>query len=149
MPPDSESDYEVGYGKPPRETRFAKGQSGNPRGRPSGAEELRDAAEGGAERAGDRHRERRASQGQQTPSNRHPARQPLGHRRLSRDQDPSRHRAGHRTSDRAAALHDPVEALREFVLAVAFAPVGLDQPAAASDATLTPDGEPRIWLRVR
>jgi Family of unknown function (DUF5681) len=37
MPPDSEGDYEVGYGKPPRETRFAKGQSGNPRGRPSGA----------------------------------------------------------------------------------------------------------------
>ncbi|MGC1890316.1 MAG: DUF5681 domain-containing protein [Stellaceae bacterium] len=37
MPPDSEGDYEVGYGKPPSETRFAKGQSGNPRGRPSGA----------------------------------------------------------------------------------------------------------------
>ena len=27
-------DYEVGYGKPPRSTRFKKGQSGNPRGRP-------------------------------------------------------------------------------------------------------------------
>ena len=27
-------DYEVGYGKPPRETQFKKGQSGNPRGRP-------------------------------------------------------------------------------------------------------------------
>lgn len=26
--------YEVGYGKPPRHTRFAKGQSGNPHGRP-------------------------------------------------------------------------------------------------------------------
>ena len=37
MPPESEGDYEVGYSKPPRETRFAKGQSGNPRGRPSGA----------------------------------------------------------------------------------------------------------------
>src|SRR6202035_5937958 len=36
MPPDSEGDYEVGYGKPPRHTRFVKGQSGNPRGRPSG-----------------------------------------------------------------------------------------------------------------
>lgn len=27
-------DYEVGYGKPPRSSRFRKGQSGNPRGRP-------------------------------------------------------------------------------------------------------------------
>ena len=41
MPPDSEGDYEVGYGKPPRETRFAKGQSGNPRGRPSGAKNFK------------------------------------------------------------------------------------------------------------
>ena len=37
MPRDKKSDYEVGYGKPPRHTRFAKGQSGNPRGRPRGA----------------------------------------------------------------------------------------------------------------
>ena len=29
--------YEVGYGKPPKETRFRKGQSGNPKGRPKGA----------------------------------------------------------------------------------------------------------------
>jgi len=36
MPRDKKSDYEVGYGKPPRHTRFAKGQSGNPRGRPPG-----------------------------------------------------------------------------------------------------------------
>lgn len=28
---------EVGYGKPPEDTRFRKGQSGNPRGRPKGA----------------------------------------------------------------------------------------------------------------
>jgi Family of unknown function (DUF5681) len=28
------SDYEVGYGKPPKERRFKKGTSGNPRGRP-------------------------------------------------------------------------------------------------------------------
>ena len=26
--------YEVGYGKPPRHTRFPKGRSGNPKGRP-------------------------------------------------------------------------------------------------------------------
>ena len=41
MPPDDERDYEVGYGKPPRHTRFAKGQSGNPRGRPPGAKNMR------------------------------------------------------------------------------------------------------------
>lgn len=29
--------YEVGYGKPPEATRFRKGQSGNPNGRPRGA----------------------------------------------------------------------------------------------------------------
>ena len=28
---------EVGYGKPPRETQFEKGQSGNPKGRPRGS----------------------------------------------------------------------------------------------------------------
>ena len=33
-------DYEVGYGKPPRHTRFKKGQSGNLRGRPSGSKNL-------------------------------------------------------------------------------------------------------------
>ena len=37
MPRDKKGDYEVGYGKPPQHTRFAKGQSGNPRGRPPGA----------------------------------------------------------------------------------------------------------------
>jgi hypothetical protein len=29
--------YEIGYGKPPGNTRFKKGQSGNPKGRPKGA----------------------------------------------------------------------------------------------------------------
>jgi hypothetical protein len=40
MPRDKKRDYQVGYGKPPRETRFQKGQSGNPRGRPCGAKNL-------------------------------------------------------------------------------------------------------------
>lgn len=34
--PQSQS-YEVGYGKPPEHTRFKKGRSGNPKGRPKGA----------------------------------------------------------------------------------------------------------------
>ena len=37
MPRDEHRDYEVGYGRPPRHTRFVKGRSGNPRGRPPGA----------------------------------------------------------------------------------------------------------------
>ena len=35
------SDYEVGYGKPPKYTRFKPGQSGNPRGRPKGTKNLK------------------------------------------------------------------------------------------------------------
>jgi uncharacterized protein (UPF0216 family) len=38
---DKQHDYEVGYGKPPRHTRFRKGQSGNPRGRPRGSKNLK------------------------------------------------------------------------------------------------------------
>jgi hypothetical protein len=41
MPSDNEPDYDVGYRKPPRHTRFAKGRSGNPRGRPPGANNLK------------------------------------------------------------------------------------------------------------
>ena len=40
MPDDGESDYKVGYKKPPLHTRFRKGQSGNPRGRPRGSKNL-------------------------------------------------------------------------------------------------------------
>ena len=36
----SEDEYEVGYGKPPKATRFLPGQSGNPKGRPKGAKNL-------------------------------------------------------------------------------------------------------------
>lgn len=34
-------DYKVGYGKPPEESRFKKGVSGNPHGRPKNFDELR------------------------------------------------------------------------------------------------------------
>jgi hypothetical protein len=33
----SGSTYEIGYGRPPKQHRFRRGQSGNPRGRPKGA----------------------------------------------------------------------------------------------------------------
>jgi hypothetical protein len=34
-------DYKVGYRKPPRHTRFKKGRSGNPKGRPKGAKNFK------------------------------------------------------------------------------------------------------------
>jgi hypothetical protein len=37
MADDQQKGYEVGYAKPPRHSRFQKGRSGNPRGRPRGA----------------------------------------------------------------------------------------------------------------
>jgi hypothetical protein len=35
--PRQKSDYEIGYGKPPKHTQYAKGQSGNRNGRPKGS----------------------------------------------------------------------------------------------------------------
>jgi hypothetical protein len=40
MPTEKEGDYKVGYGRPPESSRFAKGQSGNPKGRPKGSKNL-------------------------------------------------------------------------------------------------------------
>ena len=41
MAPKKTSPYKVGYGRPPFETRFIAGVSGNPRGRPRGALNVR------------------------------------------------------------------------------------------------------------
>jgi Family of unknown function (DUF5681) len=41
--PSDEEDYDIGYGKPPKHTRFRPGQSGNPKGRPRGARNFRTA----------------------------------------------------------------------------------------------------------
>ena len=40
MPGRRKGEYEIGYGKPPRDCGFKKGQSGNPRGRPPSSKNL-------------------------------------------------------------------------------------------------------------
>jgi hypothetical protein len=37
---DANNPYQIGFGKPPKEKRFAKGKSGNPNGRPKGSQNL-------------------------------------------------------------------------------------------------------------
>ena len=105
MPPDQKRDYEVGYRKPPRQTRFTKGQSGNPRGRSPGAKNLKtllsDAlnefvivTENG---------------GRRKITKREAIITPFVNRsasRFSRDQDPPRHGAGYRRPDRAGISRD-------------------------------------------
>ena len=39
-------DYKVGYGKPPKHSKFKQGQTGNPKGRPKGRKSMRTIASG-------------------------------------------------------------------------------------------------------
>jgi hypothetical protein len=48
---DNDDDYEVGYKRPPKNSQFKKGQSGNPKGRPKGRKNLRTDLEEGEWRA--------------------------------------------------------------------------------------------------
>jgi hypothetical protein len=40
MSNERDDNYKVGFGKPPKHTRFKKGQSGNPKGRPPGSKDF-------------------------------------------------------------------------------------------------------------
>jgi hypothetical protein len=40
MSNERDDSYKVGFGKPPKHTRFKKGQSGNPKGRPPGSKDF-------------------------------------------------------------------------------------------------------------
>ncbi len=39
-PPSEDGEYRVGFGRPPKDTQFKPGQSGNPKGRPKGSRNL-------------------------------------------------------------------------------------------------------------
>jgi hypothetical protein len=105
MPPDQKRDYAVGYGKPPRRSRFPKGQSGNPPGRSPGAKNLKALLSDAlnefvivTENGGHRKITTREAIITQLVNR--------SVSRFSRDQDPPRHGAGYRRPDRAGICRD-------------------------------------------
>ena len=105
MPPDEERDHEVGYRKPPRHTRFTKGQSGNPRGRPPGTKNLKTLLSDALKEfviVSENGRRRKITKREAIITqlvNRSAS-------RFSRDQDPPQHGAGYRRPDRAGFCRD-------------------------------------------
>ena len=87
-------EYAANYRQAPLHTRFKKGQSGNSRGRP--AKNLAALLARGAERDGDRHRERETPAGHQARGGHRSAGQQIGLSRAAGHQDADRHAAGHR-----------------------------------------------------
>ena len=59
----TDEDYEVGYGRPPKEHRWVKGQSGNARGSKKGSRGPQDRSQQGAEHQGDDQDQRQNLQG--------------------------------------------------------------------------------------
>ena len=106
MPPDKKRDYVVGYRKPPHQTRFTKGQSGNPRGRSPGAKNLKTLLSNAlnefvivSENGGHRKITKREAIITHLVNR--------SASRFSRDQDPPRHGAGYRKPDRRPSRHPP------------------------------------------
>src|SRR6516162_1852411 len=97
MPSDQKRDDEVGYRKPPRRTRFRKGQSGNPRGRPSGAKNLSTMLREELNQRVIVVQNGRRRKITKRKAIHYAARQPRRQRRLARRQTHPRHRARHRT----------------------------------------------------
>src|SRR5215469_1860266 len=96
---ETKREYAANYRKPPEHTRFKKGQSGNPRGRP--AKNLPALLAAALNEKGDRHREWQTPAGHQARGGDRPACQQIGLGRAARDEDADRYAPGYRKESRA------------------------------------------------